>query len=74
MSLCHLRTEFDQMLADSDAEFVAELKFDIATYAARLASGNKSGCLEIEQKYGLFGMSPEQVSEQLHQMTQGDAT
>jgi hypothetical protein len=60
---------WDRMLADTDEELIAEIKFDLAAYTARLLSGNTTGCDEIEEKYGLYGLSPQQVSEQLHEMT-----
>jgi hypothetical protein len=60
---------WDRMLADTDEELITEIRSDMAAYTARLLSGNTAGCVQIEQKYGLYGLSPQQVSEQLHEMT-----
>lgn len=59
---------WDTMLAQDDAELVAEIKADKAAYAFHMHAGNVAACVTIEQKYGLYGLSPQQVSEQLHEM------
>lgn len=60
---------WDRMLAMDDAELVAEIKADAAAYTMHFGAGNIAACVTIEKKYGLYGLSPQQVSEQLHEMT-----
>ena len=60
---------WDEMLEQDDAEVVAEIKADMVAYTLHLAAGNISACIAIEKKYGLYGLSPQHVSEQLHAMT-----
>lgn len=61
--------DWDTMIAGADAEVAAEIKADGAAYAFHMRGGNVAACVTIEQKYGLFGLSPQQVSEQLHEMS-----
>jgi hypothetical protein len=61
---------WDTILAQDDAELLAKIKADKAAYAFHVRDGNVAACIEIEQKYGLYGLSPQQVSEQLHEMAQ----
>jgi hypothetical protein len=60
---------WDQMLADDDADLVAEIKADAVRYTTHMLTGNTDAAILIEKKYGLYGLSPQQVSEQLHAMT-----
>lgn len=60
---------WDTMLTQDDAELLAEIKADEAAYAYHHHAGDVAACVTIEQKYGLYGLSPLQVSEQLHEMT-----
>jgi len=59
---------FDIMIAGDDAEVCAEIAADKAAYAFHMRDGNVDACIAIEKKYGLFGLSPQQVSEQLAEM------
>lgn len=59
---------WDTMLAQDDAELVAEIKADTAAYAFHRHAGNVAACVEIEKKYGFFGCSPTHVAEQLREM------
>jgi hypothetical protein len=60
---------WDAMIEGDDAEVLAEIKADMAAYTMHLGAGNISACISIEKKYGLYGLSPQHVSEQLHAMT-----
>lgn len=59
---------WDTMIEKDDAELVAEIKADEAAYTLHMHAGNVAACTDIEKKYGLSGHSPQQVSEQLHEM------
>jgi hypothetical protein len=59
---------WDEMISGSDAEVQAEIKADAVAYIKLLAAGDERGCLNIEDKYGLIGLPPQQVSEQLAEM------
>lgn len=59
---------WDEMLANADAAILAEINADKAAYAKYTAAGNTAAATGIEKKYGLYGLSPQQVAEQLHQM------
>jgi hypothetical protein len=60
---------WDEMISKDDAELVAEIKADLAAYAYHMRDGNVDACIAIEKKYGFFGLSPQQVSEQLCEMS-----
>lgn len=60
---------WDTMIEKDDAELLAEIKADMAAYTFHLRAGNVAACISIEKKYGLFGLSPQQVSEQLAEMS-----
>lgn len=59
---------WDAMIAGDDDEVTAEIAADKAAYGYHLRDGNVDACIKIEKKYGLFGLSPQQVSEQLAEM------
>jgi len=59
---------FDFIIAGDDAEVEAEIRADAAAYVKHLAAANTDACIRIEKKYGLFGLSPQQVSETLAEM------
>lgn len=59
---------FDFMIAGDDAEVAAEIAADLNAYTRHLASSETDACIAIENKYGLFGLSPQQVSECLAEM------
>lgn len=63
---------WDTMIEQADAELVAEIKTDKAAYAYHMRRGNVDACIAIEKKYGIFGLSPQQVSEQLEEMAKPD--
>lgn len=63
---------WDNMIAGDDAEVSAEIMADSASYVRFLARGDSFACTAIEQKYGLYGLSPEQVTEQLAEMAKPD--
>jgi hypothetical protein len=66
---------WDEMIASDDAELVAEIAADAKSYVQALAAGDDRGCLAIEQKYDLVGLTPEQVSQHLADMAlQGGAS
>jgi hypothetical protein len=60
---------WDAMIEGDDAEVAAEIATDAAAYGKLLAAGDDRGCIEIEQKYGLTGLTPQQVSEHLAEMS-----
>lgn len=62
-------TDWDSMIEGDDAEVAAEISADKAAYAYHMRDGNIDALLKIEQKYGLFGLSPQQVTQQLHKMS-----
>ena len=43
----------------------AECKADLAAYVKYLAQGAVNSCVAIEKKYGCFGLTPQQVCEEL---------
>jgi hypothetical protein len=61
---------WDTMIEKDDAELVAEISADKAAYTFHMCAGNVSACIDIEKKYGLYGLSPQQVTQQLHEMSQ----
>lgn len=61
---------WDKMIADDDADLVAEIKADAVKYVTHLLTSNVAAAVVIEKKYGLYGLTPQQVSDQLHAMTQ----
>ncbi len=60
---------WDAMIAGDDAEVSAEIRADAVAYTRHFLAGHLEGCIAIEQKYGLYGLSPQQVSEQLAEMS-----
>jgi hypothetical protein len=38
---------------------------DLARYMTCMMRADISGCIRIEKKYGLYGLSPQQVTEEL---------
>lgn len=60
---------WDTILLQDDAELVAEIKADTAAYTFHRHAGNVAACVSIERKYFLHGLSPDQVSEQLTEMS-----
>ena len=59
---------WDSMIAGSDAEVCAEIEADRVAYTKHLARNETDACIRIEKKYGLFGLSPEHVSNELAEM------
>jgi hypothetical protein len=59
---------WDEMISGDDAEVSAEIAADLAAYTKHLARGEFDACIRIEKKYGLFGLSPQMVSEQMAEM------
>jgi hypothetical protein len=59
---------WDAMIAGDDEEVSAEIRADAAAYARHFMAGQTEACVAIAQKYGLFGLAPQQVSEQLAEM------
>jgi len=59
---------WDFMIAGDDAEVAEEIRSDALAYVKHLADGNEQVCIRIEEKYGLVGMTPEQVSRTLAEM------
>jgi hypothetical protein len=49
----------------NDDDFTSPAGKDLALYVSYLASGCHACCARIERRYGLFGLSPQQVSEEL---------
>jgi hypothetical protein len=64
-----MTVDWDAMIAGDDAEVAAEIAADANTYARHFMAGRQDDCRVIAQKYGLFGLSPQQVSEQLAEMS-----
>lgn len=62
-------SDWDAMLEMDDAELVSEITADRGAYAIHNSAGNVAACTDIKNKYGLMGHSPDQVLEQLRQMT-----
>jgi len=60
---------WDDMIARSDAELCAEIDADRIAYLQHLMQGNVDACIRIEKRWGLFGLSPQQVSEQLAELS-----
>lgn len=58
----------DYLIAGDDAEVAEEIRADALAYVKHLVDGNKQACIRIEEKYGLVGMTPEQVSTTLAEM------
>ncbi|MBR0693604.1 hypothetical protein [Bradyrhizobium lablabi] len=59
--------EWDRCFGDGndDDAYLKDAQADLSRYAAHLAKGETDACIAIEQKYGLFGLSPQMVSEEL---------
>jgi hypothetical protein len=60
---------WDSMIAGDDAEVAAEIRADAVAYTRHFLGNRNKACVAIEQKYGLSGLSPQQVSEQLCEMS-----
>jgi hypothetical protein len=60
---------WDAMIEGDDDEVAAEIRADAVNYTRHFLAGQTDSCVVIEQKYGLYGLSPEQVSEQLCEMS-----
>lgn len=60
---------WDTMIEGDDAEVAAEISADKAAYAFHMRDGNVADCVEIERKYGLFGLSPCQVLKELGEIS-----
>jgi hypothetical protein len=52
------------MTANDDDHSSAASK-DLARYMVRMAVGDIDACIRIKKKYGLYGLSPQQVAEEL---------
>ncbi len=63
---------WDAMIEGDDAEVAAEIRADAVAYTRHLAGGRTGACVVIEKKYGLYGLSPQQVSEHLAEMSKPD--
>jgi hypothetical protein len=48
-----------------DDDFSSAARKDLSRYTACLMHGKFDVCVGIEKKYGLYGLSPQQVSEEL---------
>lgn len=64
-----MNVSWDAMIAGDDAEVAAEIAADAVAYTRHLIANRIDACIAIEKKYGLFGLSPQQVSEQLVEMS-----
>lgn len=60
---------WDAMITGDDEDVAAEIRADLTAYALHLGAGNHSACVNIEKKYGLYGLTPEMVSFQLAEMS-----
>lgn len=60
--------DWDAMLKGDDDEVQAEIAADLTKYATALMRNDSAAAVSIEKKYGLYGMSPEQVSTILAEM------
>ncbi len=60
---------WDAMIAGDDEEVAAEISADAVAYTRHFLAGYLEGCIAIEKKCGLYGLSPQQVSEQLAEMS-----
>ena len=58
----------DEMIAGDDADVAGEITADLTAYTRHLAAAETDSCIRIEKKYGLFGLSPQQVTECLAEM------
>ncbi len=52
-------------LAGTDDDIASQARADLARYAACMIRDDDEGCTEIEQRYGLYGLAPQQVTEEL---------
>lgn len=59
---------WDFMIAGDEAEVAEEIRADALAYVKHLVDGNEQACIRIEEKYGLFGLTPEMVSTTLAEM------
>jgi hypothetical protein len=59
---------WDFMIAGEDAAVEEEIRADALSYVKHLAAAETDACIAIEKKYGLFGLSPERVSQTLAEM------
>jgi hypothetical protein len=49
----------------TDDDHTSAASKDLARYMIRMAVGDTDACIRIEKRYGLFGLSPQQVAEEL---------
>jgi len=55
-------------IAQSDSELEAQARVDLTKYIACMMRSDTDGCIAIEKRYGLYGLSPQQVSEELFEI------
>jgi hypothetical protein len=53
------------MISAHDDDHSSAARKDLSRYTACMMQGKIDVCIAIEKKYGLYGLSPQQVSEEL---------
>ena len=51
--------------AGTEDEISSQARADLAAYIGYMVQANVAGRLGIEKRYGLYGLSPQRVSEEL---------
>lgn len=60
---------WDAMITGTDDEVAAEIRSDAIAYARHFVAGNLEACVDIQRKYFLHGLSPQEVSEAMIEMS-----
>ena len=58
----------NRIVAGTDHDVDLRIRADLSAYTAAMQRGDTDACIAIEQRYGLLGLSPQQVSEELFDM------
>lgn len=52
----------------TDKKLAEDAREDLRTYTAAMQRGDTAACVKIEKKYGMYGLSPEKVSNELFEI------
>ena len=49
----------------TEDDISSQARADLAAYIGYMVHADIAGCIKIEKRYGLYGLSPQRVSEEL---------
>ncbi|MES2166569.1 MAG: hypothetical protein V4458_05990 [Pseudomonadota bacterium] len=56
------------ILGGGDDFLVSRIRADLSAYKAAMQHGDTDACIVIEKRYGLYGLSPKMVTDQMFDM------